>query len=66
MKKTLLLTALSVFFVSVITISCAEKKTTGEKIEDTVEQTEDALEDTADEVEDAVEDAADEVKDATN
>ncbi|WP_062055368.1 hypothetical protein [Aquimarina longa] len=41
------------------TISCREKKTTGEKIEDAVEEVGDAVEEGAEEVKDAVEDATD-------
>ncbi|MBU3821818.1 hypothetical protein KO566_07075 [Flavobacteriaceae bacterium XHP0103] len=43
--------------------SCREK-TTGEKVEDAIENTGDAIEDAADDTGDAIEDAADEVEDA--
>jgi hypothetical protein len=42
-----------------IAMSCREEKTTGEKIEDGIEEVGDGIEDGAEEVEDAVEDAAD-------
>ena len=56
-KLSMLLTAL--FFVSVFTVSCRDQKTTGEKVEDAVEDAGDEIEDAADDVEDEVEDATD-------
>jgi hypothetical protein len=58
MKKILL--SFTVFcLIAATTISCREKKSTGEKIEDAVEETGDAIEDGAEEVKDAVDDATD-------
>lgn len=45
---------------------CTEEKTTGEKIEEGVEETGEAIEDGAEEVGDAVEDGAEEVEDAVD
>ena len=42
-----------------VALSCREEKSTGEKIEDGVEEVGDEVEEGAEEVEDAVEDAAD-------
>ncbi|WP_027394625.1 hypothetical protein [Aquimarina latercula] len=57
MKKTIIsITAMCFLFAS--TLSCREK-TTGEKVEDAVEDVGDAVEDGAEEVKDAVEDATD-------
>ncbi|GGD81563.1 hypothetical protein GCM10011412_19170 [Maribacter cobaltidurans] len=42
-----------------IALSCREEKSTGEKIEEGVEDVGDGIEDGAEEVEDAVEDVAD-------
>ncbi|MGY3791886.1 hypothetical protein [uncultured Aquimarina sp.] len=58
MKKTFI-TITTVCLLLIGFTSCREKKTTGEKIEDAVEETTDAVEDAADEVGDAVEDATD-------
>ena len=52
--------------LSLLTLNCREQKTTGEKIEEAVEETGDALEDSADEVKDALEDSAEEVEDAVD
>ncbi len=54
-KLTYLFIAL--FSLSLITTSCREEKSTGEKIEEAVEDTGDAIEDAADDVEDAVDDS---------
>lgn len=56
-KYTYLFIAL--FTLSLITTSCREEKTTGEKIEEAVEDTGDAIEDTADDVGDEIEDVTD-------
>lgn len=58
MKRSLYLFVLTMFTIG-IAMSCREEKTTGEKIEDGIEEVGDGIEDGAEEVEDAVEDAAD-------
>ncbi|MFP4846761.1 hypothetical protein [Winogradskyella sp. PE311] len=45
---------IALFSLSLITTSCREEKSTGDKIEEAVDETGDAIEDAADEVEDAV------------
>ncbi|APY07112.1 hypothetical protein BWZ20_01805 [Winogradskyella sp. J14-2] len=50
---------ISLFCLSLLTTSCREQKSTGEKVEDAVENTGDAIEDTAEDVSDEVEDAVD-------
>jgi len=51
---------LTMLFVASLTITgCRETKSTGEKIEDGVEEVGDGIEDAADDVEDEVEDAVD-------
>ncbi|MFK7780718.1 hypothetical protein [Psychroserpens sp.] len=50
---------IALFSLSLITTSCREEKSTGEKIEEVVEETGEAIEDTADDVKDEVEDAID-------
>ncbi|NRD20082.1 hypothetical protein HNV08_08475 [Winogradskyella eckloniae] len=50
------------FSISLIATSCREQKTTGEKIEDAVENTGDAIEDTADDISDDLEDSVDDMK----
>ena len=47
---------IALFSLSLLTTSCREQKSTGEKIEEAVDETGDAVEDAADEVEDAVDD----------
>ncbi len=56
--KKIFISVLSIVFLATITLSCREK-TTGEKVEDAVEDVGDAVEDGAEEVKDAVEDVAD-------
>jgi len=56
-KLTYLFIAL--FSLSLLTTSCREEKSPGEKIEEAVEDTGDAMEDAADDVEDEIEDIAD-------
>lgn len=58
MKKILVSFAAFCLIVATAT-SCREKKTTGEKIEDAVEETGEAIEDGAEDVKDAVDDATD-------
>lgn len=45
---------IALFSLSLLTTSCREEKSTGEKIEEAVEDTGDAVEDAAEEIEDAV------------
>lgn len=45
--------------IATVAIGCREKKSTGDKIEDAVEETGDKIEEGAEEVGDAVEDATD-------
>ncbi|WP_323788920.1 hypothetical protein [Psychroserpens sp.] len=56
-KLTYLFIAL--FILSIMTTSCREEKTTGDKIEEAVEDTGDAIEDAAEDIGDEVEDAVD-------
>lgn len=62
--KKLTIICIVLFSLSLLTTSCREQKSTGEKIEDSVDNVGDALEDTADDVKDATEDLADDVEDA--
>lgn len=52
--KTFTYLLIALFSLSLMTTSCREEKSTGEKIEEVAEDTGDAIEDAADEVEDAV------------
>lgn len=52
--KKLMYTFVLLFAVSVIFTGCREEKSTGEKIEDGIEEVGDGIEDAADEVEDAI------------
>lgn len=45
---------IALFSLSLITTSCREEKSAGEKVEETVDEAGDAVEDAAEEVEDAV------------
>lgn len=47
---------IALFSLSLMTTSCREQKSTGDKIEDAVDDTGDAIEDAADDVADAVDD----------
>lgn len=58
MRKSILLFLFCLMTVG-IALSCREEKSTGEKIEDGVEEVGEEIEDGAEEVEDAVEDVAD-------
>lgn len=58
MRKSIYMFAIALFTISV-TMSCREEKSTGEKIEDGIEEVGDGIEEGADEVGDAVEDATD-------
>ncbi|MBU2951117.1 hypothetical protein KO493_10460 [Tamlana agarivorans] len=60
MRKILLALVL-LFTVSTIFTGCRDEKSTGDKIEEAVEDTGDAIEDTADDVGDVVDDVVDEV-----
>ncbi|WP_149276485.1 hypothetical protein [Pareuzebyella sediminis] len=58
MRKSLYIFAFAVFAMGVA-MSCREEKSTGEKIEDGVEEVGDGIEEGAEEVGDEVEDAVD-------
>lgn len=58
MKKAIFMFVIALFTMSIAT-SCREEKSTGEKVEDTMEEA-------GDEVEDAVDDAGDAIEDATD
>ena len=58
MRKSILMFLFCLMTVGVA-LSCREEKSTGEKIEDGVEEVGDEVEEGAEEVEEAVEDAAD-------
>ncbi len=58
MRKSLYMFAFALMTV-VFAMSCREEKSTGEKIEDGIEEVGDGVEEGAEEVEDAVEDATD-------
>lgn len=45
---------IALFSLSLLTTSCREQKSTGDKIEDAIDDAGDAMEDVADDVEDAV------------
>tara|TARA_R110002049_G_scaffold111749_1_gene261033 strand:+ start:844 stop:1017 length:174 start_codon:yes stop_codon:yes gene_type:complete len=47
---------IALFSLSLLTTSCREQKSTGDKIEEAVDDVGDAVEDAADDVEDAVDD----------
>ncbi len=59
-KLTYLFIAL--FSLSLITTSCRDEKSTGEKIEEAAEDTGDAIGDAAEDIEDEVEDVVDDNK----
>ena len=61
MKKSVyyFLTLMAMVFSLSVLSSCREEKSTGEKIEDGVEEFGDGVEDAAEDVEDEVEDAVD-------
>lgn len=50
---------IALFTLSLMTTSCREEKTAGEKVEEAVEDTGDAIEDAADDVGDEIEDITD-------
>lgn len=58
MRKSIYIFAIALFTMGVA-LSCREEKTTGEKIEDGIEEVGDGIEEGADEIGDAVEDATD-------
>ncbi|MGC1514654.1 MAG: hypothetical protein WA810_03705 [Maribacter sp.] len=58
MRKSIFMFVFALMTVSVA-MSCREEKTTGEKIEDAVDDVGDEIEDGAEDVEDAVDDATD-------
>lgn len=47
---------IALFSLSLMTTSCREQKSTGDKVEDAIDDAGDAIEDAADDVEDAVDD----------
>jgi predicted small secreted protein len=53
---------IALFSLSLLTTSCREQKSAGEKVEEAVEDTGDALEDAADDIGDEVEDVVDDNK----
>jgi predicted small secreted protein len=57
--KKLLYTFLLLFTMSTVFTGCREEKSTGEKVEDAVDDAGDAVEDAADDVGDAIDDATD-------
>lgn len=68
MKKTFVTMMVMLMTIGSATtfVSCREKKTTGEKIEEAAEDVGDNVEDAAEDVGDGVEDAADDVEDAVD
>ena len=57
--KKVIFALLFVFVSSFTLLSCRETKSTGEKVEDGIEEVADDIEEAAEEVEDEVEDAVD-------
>ncbi|SHJ10808.1 hypothetical protein [Aquimarina spongiae] len=57
--KKVIITLFSFVFVATILTSCREKKSTGEKIKDGVEEVGEGIEEAAEEVKDEVDDATD-------
>lgn len=55
---------IALFSLSLLTTSCREEKSTGDKIEEAVDDTGDAIEDAAEDTGEAMEDAADDAEDA--
>ncbi|MBU2921169.1 hypothetical protein KO504_07420 [Winogradskyella psychrotolerans] len=53
---------IALFSLSLLTTSCREQKSTGDKIEEAVDDTGDAIDDAADDVSDEVEDVVDDNK----
>lgn len=62
MKKVLYVFLL-VCATSVMFTSCRDEKTTGEKVEDAIDNVGDGIEDAADDVGDGIEDAGDDLED---
>ena len=60
--KKIFITLVLLFSLSVVFTGCREQKSTGDKIEEAVEDTGDAIEDAADDVGDKIEDATDDNK----
>lgn len=58
MRKSIYMFAIALFTISV-TMSCREEKTTGEKVEDSVEEVGDGIEEGVEEVGDEIDDATD-------
>ncbi|MEP5254165.1 MULTISPECIES: hypothetical protein [Winogradskyella] len=55
---------IALFSLSLLTTSCREEKSTGDQIEEAVDDTGDAIEDAAEDTGEAMEDAADDAEDA--
>lgn len=64
MKRIERFLALTIVSVFILSISSCREKTTGEKIEDGVEEVGDGIEDAVDDTGDAIKDAADDTEDA--
>ncbi|GAA4271966.1 hypothetical protein U6A24_10680 [Aquimarina gracilis] len=58
--KKILISICSLVFVATILTSCREKKSTGEKVEDAVEEVGESVEEGAEEIKDEIDDATDE------
>ncbi len=63
MKKIIVMLAL-LFTVSTAFVSCREKKSADEQIEETIDEIGDELDEASDDVKDAVEDVKDELEEA--
>lgn len=63
MKKIILMLAL-LFTVSTVFVSCREKKSADEKIEEAINEIGDELDEASDDVKDAIEDVKDELEEA--
>ncbi|MBC2845030.1 hypothetical protein [Winogradskyella flava] len=60
--KKLIYIFMALFSLSLMTTSCREQKSTGDKVEEAVDKASDAVEDVADDVSDEVEDLVDDNK----
>ncbi len=57
--KRITISILTLAFFTTISISCREKKTTGEKVEEAVEEVGESVEEGVEEVKDEIDDATD-------
>ncbi|NRR92916.1 hypothetical protein HSX10_15180 [Winogradskyella undariae] len=57
---------IALFSLSLMTTSCREQKSTGDKVEEAVEDTGDAIDDAADDTGDAIDNTVDDVEDAVD